>query len=128
MNSTQTDKKPKKKRSFAQRLDDWRCKRTVRAWNRKKKRVGKRGKMARAFDRLPYSHVLGDFLYMVGFWVEYALVCTWRKIHTVVYAIAATAGNLLLLILRPFVLGLLTLAEDLTSPFVRLASGFRHPY
>ncbi len=124
MNSTQTDKKPKK--NMAQRLDDWRCKRTVRAWNRKKKRAGRRGRLAHLFSKLPYSHVVGDFLYMVGFWVEYAMVCAWRKIHAVVHAIASTAGNLLLLILRPFVLGVLTFAEDLASPFVRFASGVRH--
>ncbi|WP_204652504.1 hypothetical protein, partial [Gemmiger formicilis] len=39
--STQTDKQPqkKKKNTLSQRLDDWRCKRTVRAWHRKKKRA-----------------------------------------------------------------------------------------
>ena len=126
MNSTQTDKKPQKKKTLGQRLDEWRCKRTVRAWNRKKKRANRRGRMARLFSSLPYSHVVGDALYMIGFWVEYVLVCAWRKVRTVAHAIAGTLGNLLLLILRPFVLGLLTLAEDLTSPFVRLASGMRH--
>lgn len=126
MNSTQTDKKPQKKKTLGQRLDEWRCKRTVRAWNRKKKRANRRGRLARLFSSLPYSHVVGDALYMIGFWVEYVLVCAWRKVRTVAHAIAGTLGNLLLLILRPFVLGLLTLAEDLTSPFVRLASGMRH--
>ena len=126
MNSTQTDKKPQKKKTLGQRLDEWRCKRTVRAWNRKKKRANRRGRLARLFSSLPYSHIVGDALYMIGFWVEYVLVCAWRKVRTVAHAIAGTLGNLLLLILRPFVLGLLTLAEDLTSPFVRLASGMRH--
>lgn len=126
MNSTQTDKKPQKKKTLGQRLDEWRCKRTVRAWNRKKKRANRRGRLARLFSSLPYSHVVGDALYMIGFWVEYVLVCAWRKVRTVAHAIAGTLGNLLLLILRPFVLGLLTLAEDLTNPFVRLASGMRH--
>lgn len=126
MNSTQTDKRPQKKKTLGQRLDEWRCKRTVRAWNRKKKRANRRGRLARLFSSLPYSHVVGDALYMIGFWVEYVLVCAWRKVRTVAHAIAGTLGNLLLLILRPFVLGLLTLAEDLTSPFVRLASGMRH--
>ena len=63
---------------------------------------------------------------MVGFWAEYAGVCAWRKLRGIVGAIAATIGNLLLLIVRPFVLGILTFVEDLTSPFTRMASGLRH--
>ena len=37
-----------------------------------------------------------------------------------------TVRNLLLMILRPFLLGVLTLLEDLLSPFLHIASGFRH--
>lgn len=128
MNSTQTDKQPqkKKKNTLSQRLDDWRCKRTVRAWHRKKKRATRRRRITGIFSKIPYSYVIGDLLYMVGFWVEYAGVCAWRKLRVVVNAIAATVGNLLLMIVRPFVLGILTLVEDLTSPFTRMASGIRH--
>lgn len=128
MNSTQTDKQPnqKKKSSLSQRLDDWRCKRTVRAWHRKKKRESHRRRMTGIFAKIPYSYVIGNFLYMVGFWVEYAGVCAWRKLRVIVGAIAATVGNLLLMIVRPFVLGIMTLVEDLTSPFTRMASGIRH--
>lgn len=128
MNSTQTDKQPqkKKKNTLSQRLDDWRCKRTVRAWHRKKKRATRRCRMTGIFSKIPYSYVIGDLLYMIGFWVEYAGVCAWRKLRAVVNAIAATVGNLLLMIVRPFVLGILTLVEDLTSPFTRMASGIRH--
>lgn len=128
MNSTQTDKQPnqKKKSSLSQRLDDWRCKRTVRAWHRKKKRENRRRRFSGVFAKIPYSYVIGNFLYMVGFWVEYAAVCAWRKAKVIVGAIAATVGNLLLMIVRPFVLGIMTLVEDLTSPFIRMASGIRH--
>lgn len=128
MNSTQIDKQPqkKKKNTLSQRLDDWRCKRTVRAWHRKKKRATRRRRMTGIFSKIPYSYVIGDLLYMIGFWVEYAGVCAWRKLRVVVNAIAATVGNLLLMIVRPFVLGILTLVEDLTSPFTRMASGIRH--
>lgn len=128
MNSTQTDKQPqkKKKNTLSQRLDDWRCRRTVRAWHRKKKRATRRRRMTGIFSKIPYSYVIGDLLYMIGFWVEYAGVCAWRKLRVVVNAIAATVGNLLLMIVRPFVLGILTLVEDLTSPFTRMASGIRH--
>lgn len=128
MNSTQTDKQPnqKKRSSLSQRLDDWRCKRTVRAWHRKKRRESHRRQINGIFAKIPYSYVIGNFLYMVGFWVEYAGVCTWRKVRVIVGAIAATVGNLLLMIVRPFVLGIMTLVEDLTSPFTRMASGIRH--
>ena len=128
MNSTQTDKQPqkKKKNTLSQRLDDWRCKRTVRAWHRKKKRATRRRRMTGIFSKIPYSYVIGDLLYMIGFWVEYAGVCASRMLRAVVNAIAATVGNLLLMIVRPFVLGILTLVEDLTSPFTRMASGIRH--
>ena len=128
MNSTQTDKQPNKKKrsSLSQRLDDWRCKRTVRASHRKKKRARRHRHVAGLFDKIPYSYVIGNFLYLVGFWVEYAGVCAWRKLHGVVHAVAATVGNLILMIVRPFVLGILTLVEDLTSPFTRMASGIRH--
>lgn len=128
MNSTQTDKHPnqKKKSGLSQRLDDWRCKRTVRSWHRRKKRAKRRRHMSGLFDKIPYAYVIGDFLYMVGFWVEYAGVCAWRKLRGIVGAIAATIGNLLLMIVRPFVLGILTFIEDLTSPFTRMASGIRH--
>lgn len=128
MNSTQTDKQPnqKKKSGLSQRLDDWRCKRTVRSWHRRKKRAKRRRHMSGLFDKIPYAYVIGDFLYMVGFWVEYAGVCAWRKLRGIVGAIAATIGNLLLMIVRPFVLGILTFIEDLTSPFTRMASGIRH--
>ena len=128
MNSTQTDKQPnqKKKSGLSQRLDDWRCKRTVRSMHRKKKRDKRRCHMSGVFEKIPYAYIVGDFLYMVGFWAEYAGVCAWRKLRGIVGAIAATIGNLLLLIVRPFVLGILTFVEDLTSPFTRMASGLRH--
>ena len=128
MNSTQTDKQPnqKKKSGLSQRLDDWRCKRTVRSMHRKKKRDKRRRHMSGVFEKIPYAYIVGDFLYMVGFWAEYAGVCAWRKLRGIVGAIAATIGNLLLLIVRPFVLGILTFVEDLTSPFTRMASGLRH--
>ncbi len=128
MNSTQTDKQPnqKKKSGLSQRLDDWRCKRTVRSMHRKKKRDKRHRHMSGVFEKIPYAYIVGDFLYMVGFWAEYAGVCAWRKLRGIVGAIAATIGNLLLLIVRPFVLGILTFVEDLTSPFTRMASGLRH--
>ena len=49
----------------------------------------------------------------------------------VVRGIGDTVLNLLLIVLRPILIGIITLIEDLTSPFVRMASGIpsypRHP-
>lgn len=44
----------------------------------------------------------------------------------VVRGIGDTVLNLLLIVLRPILIGIITLIEDLTSPFVRMASGIRH--
>lgn len=78
------------------------------------------------FDKIPYHYVLGNFLYLVGFWVEYTLVRIWRRTREVVHAVGAALGNLALLIVRPLVLGVLTLVEDIASPFVRMVTGLRH--
>lgn len=78
------------------------------------------------FNKIPYHYVLGNFLYMVGFWVEYTLVRIWRRTREVAHAVGAALGNLALLIVRPLVLGVLTLVEDIASPFVRMVTGLRH--
>ena len=72
------------------------------------------------------SNLIGDLLYMYGFWVEYIFVCAYRKAHAVVKGIASTLGNLLMVVLRPVLLGVITFCEDLISPFTRMASGIRH--
>ena len=72
------------------------------------------------------SNLIGNLLYMYGFWVEYVFVCAYRKAHAVVKGIFSTLGNLLLVVLRPVLLGIITFCEDLISPFTRLASGIRH--
>lgn len=71
-------------------------------------------------------NTVGDMLYMVGFWVEYVFVCVGRRVGAVVRGIGDTVLNLLLIVLRPILIGIITLIEDLTSPFVRMASGIRH--
>lgn len=54
------------------------------------------------------------------------LVCVGRRVGAVVRGIGDTVLNLLLIVLRPILIGIITLIEDLTSPFVRMASGIRH--
>ena len=46
------------------------------------------------------SNLIGNLLYMYGFWVEYVFVCAYRKAHAVVKGIFSTLGNLLLVVLR----------------------------
>ena len=53
-------------------------------------------------------------------------MCAYRKAHAVVKGIASTLGNLLMVVLRPVLLGIITFCEDLISPFTRMASGIRH--
>ena len=72
------------------------------------------------------DNAVGDLLYRIGFWFEYVLVCLARKVKVVAHGAVVTVRNLLLMILRPFLLGVLTLLEDLLSPFLHIASGFRH--
>ncbi len=52
-------------------------------------------------------NAIGDMLYMVGFWVDVG-VCVRRKVSTVVRGIADTVLNLLLIVLRPILIGLIT--------------------
>ncbi len=117
MNSTQTDKKIGSARDGGQ---------PQQPEPKKPRRKKKRGRTAVLIEKIPYNSLIGNFLYLVGFWVEYGMVCVWRKVRVAVHALTATLGNLLILIVRPFVQGILTLVEDLTNPFKRLASGVRH--
>ena len=117
MNSTQTDKKIGSARDGGQ---------PQQPEPKKPRRKKKRGRTAVLIEKIPYNSLIGNFLYLVGFWVEYCMVCAWRKVRVAVRALTATLGNLLILIVRPFVQGILTLVEDLTNPFKRLASGVRH--
>ena len=119
MNSTQTEQTTKKQGGF-------KTPKRPKNGRRKEPHARNDGGAVALLHKIPYHYVLGDFLYMVGFWAEYTLVRTWRRAREVLRAIGAVLGNLALLIVRPLVLGVLTLVEDLTSPFVRMASGLRH--
>ena len=94
--------------------------------SQEKKRNENRRKASRYMKDLQRRSVVGDMLYMVGFWVEYVFVCVGRRVGAVVRGIGDTVLNLLLIVLRPILIGIITLIEDLTSPFVRMASGIRH--
>ena len=137
MKSSQLDEKPMSKKSgrskkqrgpgkLALWLDDVRCGMTVRSWHRHTKKKARRARMAHMVQRLPHATIIGDALYLIGFWVEYAMVCAARGVEKTVRVVAAHAGQLILTIARPFLLGFITLLEDLTEPFRRMHSGLKH--
>ena len=107
-------------------LDELRCRRTVRSWHRKKRRAHHRHSISQKLKRIPQARMIGDVLYMVGFWVEYSLVCFRRAVSRACQAIAANVAALVLAILRPFVAGIVTLCEDISGPFLVVAGGLRH--
>ena len=82
--------------------------------------------MRERLHSMPRVHAIGDALYLTGFWFEYFLICAARGVGKTVRAVVLQAGRLLILILRPFLLGLITLCSDLTAPFRRMSSGMRH--
>lgn len=82
--------------------------------------------MRERLHSMPRVHAIGDALYLIGFWFEYFLICAARGVGKTVRAVVLQAGRLLILILRPFLLGLITLCSDLTAPFRRMSSGMRH--
>ena len=124
MNPIQTDATPKSENLAGQSES----KENVRFAHssQEKKRNENRRKASRYMKDLQRRSVVGDVLYMVGFWVEYVFVCVGRRLGAVLHGVADTALNLLLIVLRPILIGLITLVEDLTGPFVRMASGIRH--
>ena len=52
-------------------LDDWRCRHTVRRWRRASRHRVRHNRLAARLRTLPYWHETGEFLYTVGFSVEY---------------------------------------------------------
>ncbi len=107
-------------------LDRVRCKLTVRSWHRTTKKKARRARAADMLQKLPHAHIIGDVLYLIGFWAEYAVICAVRGVEKTVRVVASHAGQLLLTIVRPFLLGFITLLEDLTEPFRRMHSGLKH--
>ena len=59
---------------------------------------------------------VGDFLYNVGFWVEYTLVRLVRRLKSVWRWLLRALGGLLVLALRPVVLALPGVRATLRSP------------
>ena len=69
-------------------LDGLRCKLTVHAWRRRTKKARRHHSFRQVLARVPHANLIGDALYMIGFWVEYAVVCAVRG----TYKVASTIG------------------------------------
>ena len=107
-------------------LDGLRCKLTVHAWRRRTKKARRHHSFRQVLARVPHANLIGDALYMIGFWVEYAVVCAVRGTYKVASTIGMNAARLLVTIIRPFALGIITLCEDIVEPFQVVGSGIRH--
>ena len=94
--------------------------------SQEKKRKENRRKTAKYMKDLNRRNAIGDMLYMVGFWVEYVFVRLGRGLGVFVRGVGNTVLDLIMLVLRPILIGIVTLLEDLTSPFTRIFSGIRH--
>ena len=125
--STQENHQPNRPRS---RVSQWRderaVKRTVRRWHKSERKAARRGRFGDLLQRVPHAGVIGDVLYMFGFWLEYGAVCAGRTTVRAATAILSHVWALLFAIFRPLAAGLIVFLEDLLQPFVRLYSGVRH--
>ena len=122
--SKQKNKPPRSR--FSQWRDERAVKRTVRRWHRSERKAARRGRFGDLLQRVPHAGVIGDVLYMFGFWLEYGAVCAGRTTVRAATAILSHVWALLFAIFRPLAAGLIVFLEDLLQPFVRLYSGVRH--
>lgn len=107
-------------------LDRLRCRITVGKWQRRQRKQEKRRQKKQRLKNDPRAAFLGDALYMIGFWAEYGAVCVCRTAMRFCRAVLLRFAQLALAVLRPVLLALITLCEDLAEPFIRAASGLRH--
>ena len=122
--SKQKNKPPRSR--FSQWRDERAVKRTVRRWHKSERKAARRGRFGDLLQRVPHAGVIGDVLYMFGFWLEYGAVCAGRTTVRAATAILSHVWALLFAIFRPLAVGLIVFLEDLLQPFVRLYSGVRH--
>ena len=122
--SKQKNKPPRSR--FSQWRDERAVKRTVRRWHKSERKAARRGRFGDLLQRVPHAGVIGDVLYMFGFWLEYGAVCAGRTTVRAAQTILSHVWALLFAIFRPLAAGLIVFLEDLLQPFVRLYSGVRH--
>ena len=116
----------KKRGKFAEWLDVHRIKRTVRLWHKRQKKSERRSRLSEMIHRLPHATLIGNLLYMFGFWLEYAAICAGRTVLRVAGTILSHVWDVFLMIIRPLAIGIITFLEDLLEPLARMRSGLRH--
>lgn len=90
-------------------LDDWRCRHTVRRWRRASRHRVRHNRLTARLRTLPYWHETGEFLYTVGFSVEYTALRAGRLALRLTGLLLHGLVDLLTALLRP-------LAESLPAP------------
>ena len=121
-----SSRRAKKRGKFAEWLDVHRIRQTVRNWHKEQKKSERRSRFSEKIRRLPHATMIGDVLYMFGFWLEYATICAGRTTLHVVGTVLSHVWDILLMIIRPLAIGIITFLEDLLEPFARMRSGLRH--
>ena len=89
--SKQKNKPPRSR--FSQWRDERAVKRTVRRWHKSERKAARRGRFGDLLQRVPHAGVIGDVLYMFGFWLEYGAVCAGRTTVRAATAILSHVGG-----------------------------------
>ncbi len=83
------------------RADDRRCQRIVKRWRRDLARAERRQRAALRLRALPHWHELGQFLYVIGFLVEYELLRAGRGLLRFAALILRGVVDVLAALLQP---------------------------
>ena len=99
--TTEYSKNRHRQSTLSERLDEHRIKVTVRRWHKREKKEARRHRFSQMLQKIPHAGFIGEALYMMGFWTEYAVINAGRAVLRVAIAILSFTGTLLMLILRP---------------------------
>lgn len=91
----------KTKPSRTSLLDAWRCRRTVRLWHKKERRSAAHHRLVSYASTLPYWHETGQFLYAIGFLVEYTIIRVIRSVGWFAVLLLRGFVSLFAAMLRP---------------------------
>lgn len=119
-------RRTRRRGGFSVWRDERQIKATIRHWHKRQRKDARRHRFSQMLQQIPHAGGIGQALYMVGFWTEYAAITAGRTALRAGAAVLSFVGSLILMILRPLGIGLVTFLEDLFQPFARLASGMRH--
>lgn len=75
--------------------------------------------------QLPAADLVGDALYLLGFWTEYAMLCAARVVAQAARIVGGYAALLLKLVLRPLVGAVRGFFRDLLRPFAQMGVDLR---